>query len=79
MANIDNIKQVTDKDEFIKILAVEYAENIELLASEFCSTDECFENSAQDALNVINKAKELTGVEIDIDDLGSGYFFKERD
>lgn len=68
MREIDDIKQVTDKDELINILVVEYASNMEQIADEWCGTDECFDDAAQSARDVICKAYELTGVEIDLEE-----------
>ncbi|UEH02036.1 hypothetical protein [Staphylococcus gallinarum] len=79
MRDIDDIKQVTDKDEFINILAIEYASNIEQIADEWCGTDECFDDAAQSARDVIYKANELTGVVIDVEEYCLERFLKRSD
>ncbi|AVQ36601.1 Uncharacterised protein [Staphylococcus kloosii] len=79
MRDIDDIKQVTDKDELINILAVEYTSNMEQIANEWCGTDECFDDTAQSARDVINKAYELTGIEIDLEGHCLERFLKRSD
>ncbi|GEQ06988.1 hypothetical protein EKQ61_11185 [Staphylococcus gallinarum] len=79
MRGIDDIKQVTDKDEFINILAIEYASNIEQIADEWCGTGECFDDAMQSASDVIYKAYELTGVVIDTEEYCLERFLKRSD
>lgn len=79
MRDVDDIKQVTNKDELINILAVEYASNMEQIADEWCGTDECFNDAAQSARDVIYKANELTGVVIDIEEHCLERFLKRSD
>lgn len=79
MRGIDDIRQITDKDEFIKMLAIDYAYAEDLTSNEYCSTDECFDESAQRALTVIEKAQELTGVKIDTEELGLNHFLYRSD